>query len=148
MFLAPPALWQGVPHLGYVLAKKVPPCICFEPVSCLFYVMPIRSCFGRDGEQSSQFTFSMAFMTLESAVVSSARLSLLQTGIFNHSPYGSHSVPLVILVTFFCIICGLIYVLRIGDQNYSLDSNHMDLYIGITTLSIFSSNLFLIIHSI
>lgn len=110
--------------------------------------MPLRSCFERDGEQPSQFTFSMAFMTLEPAIVSSVQLSLLQASIFNHSPYGSHSVPLVILATFLCIMSGLIYVLRIGDQNYSLDSNHMDLYIGITTLSIFSSNLFLIIYSI
>lgn len=123
MLLAPPALWQAVPHLSCVMAKKVPPCICFKPVSCLFYVMPLRSCFGRDGEQPSQFTFSMAFVILEPAIVSSAQLSLLQTGIFNHSPYGSHSVPLVILVTFLCIVSGLIYVLRIGDQNYSLDSS-------------------------
>lgn len=29
--------------------KKVPPYICFEPVSCLFYMMPLTSCIGRDG---------------------------------------------------------------------------------------------------
>lgn len=87
-------------------------------------------------------------MTLEPGVVSSAQLSLLQTSIFNHSPYGSHSVPLIILVTFLCIISGLIYVLRIGDQNYSLYSNLMDLYIGITKPSILSPNISLIIHNI
>lgn len=63
-FLAEPALSQGVPHLSYLLATEVPPYICFEPVSCLSYVMPLSSCIGGDREESSQFTFSLAFMAL------------------------------------------------------------------------------------
>lgn len=104
--------------LSYMLAVKVPPCVCLLPVLCdassfLYWrrqrtLIPVHLLFG--------------IHDFKPATVSLAQVSLSQTGIFYHSLCGSQSVPMMVLFTFLCIISGLIYILKIWDQNYSPDS--------------------------